>query len=115
MNEKWLIGIIICTVIYVFLDFIKDGYKENAIQNGMNEKEAREHYKWKNIFRSIKKTSQAADKSRIYSSTKTKQENPITSVENPENDTFPSETEEENTDESGKNESVPEVSKHLYW
>lgn len=55
MNEKWLIGIIICTVIYVFLDFIKDGYKENAIQNGMNEKEAREHYKWKNIFRSIKK------------------------------------------------------------
>lgn len=32
MNEKWLIGIIICTVIYVFLDFIKDGYKENAIQ-----------------------------------------------------------------------------------
>ena len=58
MNEKWLIGIIICTVIYVFLDFIKDGYKENAIQNGMNEKEAREHYKWKNIFRSIKKTPQ---------------------------------------------------------
>ena len=42
MNEKWLIGIIICTVIYVFLDFIKDGYKENAIQNGMNEKDARE-------------------------------------------------------------------------
>lgn len=115
MNEKWLIGIIICTIIYVFLDFIKDGYKENAIQNGMNEKEAREHYKWKNIFRSIKKTSQAADKSRIYSSTKTKQENPITSVENPENNTSPSETEEENTDESRKNESVPEVSKHLYW
>lgn len=115
MNEKWLIGIIICTVIYVFLDFIKDGYKENAIQNGMNEKEAREHYKWKNIFRSIKKASLAADKSRIYSSTKTKQENPITSVENLENNTFPSETEEENTDESRKNEPVPEVSKHLYW
>lgn len=55
MNEKWLIGIIICTVIYVFLDFIKDGYKENAIQNGMDEKEARERYKWKNIFRNIKK------------------------------------------------------------
>lgn len=105
MNEKWLIGIIICTVIYVFLDFIKDGYKENAIQNGMNEKEAREHYKWKNIFRSIKKASQAAPK----------QETPITSIENPENNTFPSETEEENTDESRKNESVPKVSKHLYW
>lgn len=105
MNEKWLIGIIICTVIYVFLDFIKDGYKENAIQNGMNEKEAREHYKWKNIFRSIKKASQAAPK----------HETPITSIENPENNTFPSETEEENTDESRKNESVPEVSKHLYW
>lgn len=105
MNEKWLIGIIICTVIYVFLDFIKDGYKENAIQNGMDEKEAREHYKWKNIFRNIKKASQAA----------AKQETPMTSAENPENDTFPSETEEENTDESRKNESVPEVSKHLYW
>lgn len=105
MNEKWLIGIIICTVIYVFLDFIKDGYKENAIQNGMDEKKAREHYKWKNIFRSIKKASQAA----------AKQEMPMTSVENLENDTFPSETEEENTDESRKNESVPEVSKHLYW
>ncbi len=115
MNEKWLIGIIICTVIYVFLDFIKDGYKENAIQNGMNEKDAREYYKWKNIFRSIKKTSQVADKSRIYSSTKTKQENPITSIKNPKNDTFPSETEEENTNESRKNESVSEVSKHLYW
>lgn len=100
MNEKWLIGIIICTVIYVFLDFIKDGYKENAIQNGMNEKEAREHYKWKNIFRSIKKTSQIADKSWI---------------KNPKNDTFSSETEEENTNESRKNESVSEVSKHLYW
>lgn len=105
MNEKWLIGIIICSVIYVFLDFIKDGYKENAIQNGMNEKEAREHYKWKNIFRSIKKASQAAPK----------QETLITSIKNPENNTFPSETEEENTDESRKNESVPEVSKHLYW
>ena len=30
MNEKWLIGIIICTVIYVFLDFIKDGYKGHS-------------------------------------------------------------------------------------
>lgn len=105
MNEKWLIGIIICTVIYVFLDFIKDGYKENAIQNGMNEKEARERYKWKNIFRSIKKTSQAAKE----------QDNPITSKENPKNDAFMTETEEEDTGESGKNESVPEVPKHLYW
>lgn len=112
MNEKWLIGIIICTVIYVFLDFIKDGYKENAIQNGMNEKEAREHYKWKNIFRSIKKTPQTADNSEIDSSTEKEQKH---SIENPKNCTFMPEIEEEDTDESGKNESVPEVSKHLYW
>lgn len=107
MNEKWVIGIIICAVIYVVLDFIKDGYKENAIKNGMNEKEAREHYKWKNIFHSVKKASLADENQDFDVSAKKNQ----TLIENEET----GETEEEHTDESGEDESMPEMSKHLYW
>ena len=105
MNEKWIIAIIIIAVLYVVLDFIKDGFKENAISNGMNEKEAREHYKWKNLLHRKKKTLSQAEMDSVTIPVETSEKEYI-EVES---------VEEEIDNESGEDESMPEMSKHLYW
>lgn len=104
MNEKWMCFIIGCTIIYIILDFIKEGLKENAIKNGMNEKEAREYYKWKNLFHKKREDKSLTREETIA-------DNYVSASAIDDN----TETKETDTYESRENESLPEVSKHLYW
>ena len=78
------------TFIYIIMDFRRDFLKEIAIDNGMDEKEARDKFKWKTYLSSYL--------IKFQDKTKTGQ------------------TETEDTmNESTEDESLSEMSKHIYW